>query len=99
MSVSLLLKAATTDTTGQETSLRIIGSREPPAKMSIQVAVTGTANVRIQGRLARDAPWLDVGPNYSTSALAYIDPMPFLRAVSSGMGASSSVSVWAVWAW
>lgn len=99
MSVSLLLKDVTGDTTGQETALRVVGSREPPARMVVQISVSGTANVQIQGRIARDAPWLDLGPAYSISALMHIDPVQFLRAVTNGMVKGSAVSVWAVWAW
>lgn len=99
MAVTLLLKGVTQDTTGAETSLRVIGSREPPGRMSIQVGITGTATVRIQGKIAREAPWVDLGPLYTTSALTYIEPVQFLRAVSIGMEAGSTVSVWAVWAW
>lgn len=99
MSVCLLLKEVTADTVGAETCIRVIGTREPPGRMSIQVAVNGVANVQIQGKIAREAPWLDLGPVHTTSALAYIEPVQFLRAVSNGMSGSSSVSVWAVWAW
>lgn len=99
MSVCLLLKAVTGDTTGQETSIRVVGNREPPGRMSIQVSVTGVANVQIQGKIAREAPWLDLGKSYSNSALMYIEPVQFLRAVANGMGNDSCVSVWAVWAW
>ena len=99
MSVCLLLKEVSGDTTGQETCIRVIGTREPPGRMSIQIAVTGVASVQIQGKIAREAPWLDLGPVYSHSALAYIEPVQFLRAVATGVAAKSSVSVWAVWAW
>jgi hypothetical protein len=98
MSVSLILKAAA-DSVGPETSLRVIGTREPPARMSVQIAVTGTANVQIQGRIARDAPWLNLGPNHSASALLHVEPVQFLRAVAEQVTSGSSVSVWAVWAW
>lgn len=99
MSVCLLLKEVTADTTGPETCIRVIGTREPPSRMSIQIAVAGIANVQIQGKIAREAPWLDLGPAHSTSALKYIEPVQFLRAVSNGMSGSAKVSVWAVWAW
>lgn len=99
MSVISLLKAVKTNTEGQETSLRIIGTREPPARMSLQIQVTGAASVQIQGKLAREAPWVNVGAAHSASALAFIDPVPFLRAVATGMAGDSNVSVWAVWAW
>lgn len=99
MSVCLLLKEVSGDTTGAETCIRVVGTREPPGRMSIQVAVTGTANVQIQGKIAREAPWLNLGPVYSASALAYIEPVQFLRAVASGVASASAVSVWAVWAW
>ncbi len=99
MSVTLLLKSAAADSIGQETTLRVIGTREPPARMSIQIAVSGTANVQIQGRIARDAPWLNLGPSHSASAFLHIEPVQFLRAVAAQVGSGSSVSVWAVWAW
>jgi hypothetical protein len=99
MSVSILMKAADRDTTGVETVLRVVGTREPPAKMIIQIAVAGTALVQIQGRIARDAPWQDLGPAQSASALYHIDAVQFLRAVVSNVAAKSSVSVWAAWAW
>ncbi len=99
MSVYLLLKEVMTDTTGPETCLRVVGTREPPGKMSVQIAVRGVASVQLQGRLARDAPWLDIGSLHTQSALAYIEPVQFLRAVSSGMAGNAGVSVWAAWAW
>ena len=99
MSVTVLLNAVKSDTTGQETVLRVIGSREPPGRMVLQIAVKGTANVQIQARIARDAPWINVGPAHAASALMHIDPVQFLRAVADQFTADSSVSVWAVWAW
>lgn len=99
MSAMLLLKGVINNTVGQETCLRVIGTREPPARMSIQIDVTGTACVQIQGRVARDAPWLDLGPAHTASALKYIEPVQFLRAVASTMASGASVSVWAVWGW
>jgi hypothetical protein len=99
MAVCLLLKAVNGDTVGQETAMRVVGSREPPGRMGLQIAVTGTATVQIQGRIARDAPWLDMGAAHSASALMHIEPTQFLRAVASQMAAGSSVSVWAVWGW
>lgn len=99
MSVVSLLERVTANTEGRETSLRVIGSRDPPGKMTVQIAVAGTASVQVQGRISRDAPWTDLGGVHGASALAYIEPIPFLRAVASDMGANSSVSVWATWAW
>jgi hypothetical protein len=99
MSACLLLDRAVKDTVGAETCVRVVGGRERPGRMSIQVGVTGTANVQIQGRIVRDAPWLNLGPAYTESALAYIEPVPFLRAVASNMAAGACVSAWAIWAW
>jgi hypothetical protein len=99
MSVSVLMKSADRDTTGVETVLRVVGTREPPAKMIIQIAIVGTAAVQIQGRIARDAPWQDIGLLQTASALMHIDAIQFLRAVASNVAAKSSVSVWAAWAW
>lgn len=99
MAACLLLKDVKADTVGQETAMRVVGSREPPGRMGLQISVAGTASVQIQGRIARDAPWLDLGPTYSASALTYIEPTQFLRAVTNQMGTGSSVSVWAVWGW
>lgn len=99
MSVFLLLKSVLGDTVGPEVAMRTVGNRDAPGRMVLQVEVKGTANVQIQGRLARDAPWQNIGPAYSGSELIHIDAVQFLRAVSSGMVASSNVSVWAVWGW
>ena len=97
MAVDVLMSKATADTVGTESSLRIIGTQIPPVKMSIQIAITGIAKVQIQGRLHKDAPWADIGDPREQSCLIYIDPIWSLRAVSSGTGPNSSVSVWAAW--
>jgi len=67
--------------------------------MVIQVAVTGTALVQLQGRIARDAPWQDLGPAHFASALFHIDAVQFLRAVATNVAPDSTASAWAVWAW
>jgi len=97
MAAEPLLTDAKIDTTGEGISLRIIGTQIPPAKMSIQIAITGTAKVQIQGRIHRMAPWADIGDNNHKSCLMYVDPIWSLRAVSTETGANSSVSVWAAW--
>lgn len=98
MAADLLLDNVKVDTVGMDTSIRVIGSTIPPAKMSVQIAITGTVSVQIQGRLSRKAPWADIGEKHSKSCLIYIEPISALRAVSSETGADSSVSVWAAWA-
>jgi hypothetical protein len=100
MSATMMLKGVKEDTMGVETALRVVGTREPPSKMLVQIEVKGTAQVQIQGRVARDAPWVDIGARHQASALMHFDPVQFLRAVTSGMSSgTSSVSVWAVWSW
>lgn len=99
MSVSYLLKAVTANAEGPEVALRVVGSREPPARMVIQVAIVGSAEVQIQGRIARDAPWHGMGAPHSGSALFHVEAVQFLRAVATGVAANTTVSVWAVWAW
>ena len=98
MAADVLLDDAKTDTVGPDVSIRVIGSQIPPSKMSVQIAITGTAKVQIQGRLHRKAPWADIGNQYERSCLVYIEPISALRAVSTETGANSSVSVWAAWA-
>jgi hypothetical protein len=98
MSVTCLLNAITRDTEGVEACLRMIGTRDPPAQMTIQIAIHGSANVRIQGRIAREAPWQDIG-SHSASALLHIGAVQFLRAVATDVAANTKVSVWAAWAW
>ncbi|HKQ82508.1 MAG TPA: hypothetical protein VJS42_09960 [Steroidobacteraceae bacterium] len=97
MAAEVLLTNATADTVGREVVLRIIGSQIPPAKMSVQIAITGTAKVGIEGRLHKNAPWARIGDEHATSCLLYIEPISTLRAVSRETGADSSVSVWAAW--
>ena len=99
MSVSHLLKGAAADTQGPEVVLRVVGNREPPPRMVIQIAIVGSASVQIQGRIARDAPWQNLGPAYRDCALAHLEPVQFLRAVATSVAADTRVTVWAVWAW
>jgi len=97
MSADVLLANAKTDTIGTDFSIRVIGSQIPPAKMTIQIAVTGKAKVEIQGRLHKQAPWATLATRVE-SCLIYIEPIGSLRAVTTETGADSSVSVWAAWA-
>ena len=99
MSVSHLLNSIKRDAEGPEVTLRVVGSREPPPSMVIQIAINGSANVQLQGRIARDAPWQSLGPAHSACALLHVKPVQFLRAVATGVAANTTVSVWAVWAW
>jgi hypothetical protein len=99
MSVTYLLKAVARDTEGVEVVLRVIGEREPPASMVVQIAIVGSANVQIQGRIARDAPWQSLGPAHREGAILHVEAVQFLRAVATGVAANTTVSVWAVWAW
>jgi hypothetical protein len=99
MSVVVMLPTTDCDTTGADVALRIVGSREPPTNMVIQIAIDGSANVHIQGRIARNAPWHTLGAAHSTNALIHVKAVQFLRAVASEVGANTKVSVWADWAW
>ena len=97
MAADVLLADAKVDTVGRDYSIRVVGSQTPPSKMTVQIAITGTAKVQIQGRLSRKAPWADIGDKHEKSCLFYIEPITELRAVSMETGADSSVSVWAAW--
>lgn len=97
MAADILMANAVSDTVGTDVSLRVVGTQIPPSKMSVQVAIKGTAKVQIQGRLHRAAPWADIGEKRGESCLIYIDPIWSIRAVSSDTGPDSSVSVWAAW--
>jgi hypothetical protein len=97
MAADALMTNAIADTVGTDISLRVVGTQIPPSKMSIQIAIKGTARVQIQGRLHRMAPWADIGEKREQSCLVYIDPIWSIRAVSSDTGPDSSVSVWAAW--
>ena len=99
MSVFSLLKEVTQDTIGPEVAMRIVGTRAAPAKMVIQIAVVGSANVQLQGRIARDAPWQDIGPARQNSVLLHVDAIQYLRAVTTNVATKGSVSVWSVWSW
>jgi hypothetical protein len=97
MAAEPLLTNAKTDTVGQDVTIRMIGTQIPPVKMSVQIAITGTAKVEIQGRLHKNAPWAKIGATHIESGLVYIEPISSLRVVTSDTGADSSVSVWAAW--
>lgn len=97
MAADVLMSNASSDTVGTGITLRVVGTQIPPRKMSIQVAIDGSAKVQIQGRLHKNAPWADIGEKRERSCLIYIEPIWSLRAVSSDTGPDSSVSVWAAW--
>jgi hypothetical protein len=97
MSVVSLLNAALKDTVGAEVVLRVIGSREPPASMVVQIAINGTATVQVQGRISREAPWQSIGPAHSASTLVHIQAVQFLRALASEVQDGTKVSAWADW--
>lgn len=100
MSVCALLSSADKNTVGSDVVLRIIGNREPPSNMVVQIAIIkGSGKVQIQGRIARDAPWQDIGPQHEASTLFHIKAVQFLRAVASDVSADAKLSVWADWAW
>ena len=94
-----LLKSVDQNAEGPETVLRVVGTREPPARMVVQIAVTGAAVVQIQGRIDRAAPWQNLVPAQSASAVMHVDAIQFLRAVATNVVQGAKVSVWAVWAW
>jgi hypothetical protein len=98
MAADVLLTDARVDTVGSDVSIRIIGTQTAPPKMTVQIAIKGTATVQMQGRLHKSAPWADIGEPRVKSCLFYIEPITTLRAVTTGTGADSSVSVWATWA-
>ena len=97
MAADVLMANAISDTIGTGISIRIVGTQIPPAMMSIQIAITGKVNVQIQGRLHKEAPWVDIGERRDQSCLFHINPVWSLRAVSSETGPGSSASVWAAW--
>jgi hypothetical protein len=94
-----LLKSVDRNAEGLETVLRVVGNREPPARMIVQIHVAGAAQVQIQGRIDREAPWQNLMPPQSASAVLHIDAVQFLRAVATNVAENAKVSVWAVWAW
>lgn len=97
MAADVLMSDVTTNSVGEGVCLRVVGTQIPPAKMSIQIAITGTARVQMQGRLHKEAPWVDIGGPREQSCLLHVDPVWSLRATSSGMGPEARVSVWAAW--
>lgn len=94
-----LLNSIGRNAEGPETVLRVVGNREPPARMVVQIAVAGAAVVQIQGRIDRAAPWQNLAPAHSASALMHVDAVQFLRAVATHVTDGATVSVWAAWAW
>lgn len=97
MAADLLLANASVDTVGTDVSLRVVGTQVAPGKMTIQIAIAGSAKVQIQGRLHKQAPWADIGEPQLRSCLLHIEPIWSLRAISTDTGPDSSVSVWAAW--
>jgi len=46
---------------------------------AVQVKITGTASVRLQGRLDADNPWLDLGTPFTATGVQSIQLMPEVR--------------------
>jgi hypothetical protein len=67
--------------------------------MVVQIAMSGAAVVQIQGRIDRNAPWQNLAPAHSASALMHIYAVQFLRAIATNLTNGARVSVWATWAW
>jgi hypothetical protein len=97
MTAYILVERATADAVGRETQLRRIGTRDAPEEVTVQISVEGTGSVQIQGRISKEAPWVDIGDRHVESAIAYVRPIEFLRAVVQGIGTDSKISVWATW--
>ena len=97
MTAYTLLERVTADAIGRETQLRRIGTRDAPEEVTVQIAVEGTGSVQIQGRISKEAPWVDIGARHAESAITYVRPVEFLRAIVQDIGADSKISVWATW--
>ncbi|MET0292731.1 MAG: hypothetical protein ABW136_10240 [Steroidobacteraceae bacterium] len=96
MAADVLISNASADTVSQAVTLRAFGA-QVPTRISIQVAIAGQARVQMQGRLHKEAPWVDIGESLDRSCLFHLDPIWSVRAVSTGTGTGSLVSVWAAW--
>ena len=72
MSTSLLLKSADRDTEGPEVALRVVAdlARHPRARNSSRSPSSGQPRFRSRCRIARDAPWQNVGPAHCASQQA-----------------------------
>jgi hypothetical protein len=79
------LLSATSNTTGNTFSMK---DRDRYQKHLVQVDITGTATVVIQGRTYADMSWINIA-TYSANAADVIQVFPEMRAVSSGMSAGS----------
>lgn len=55
----------------------------------VQVEITGTATVKIQGRASSDLSWIDI-KTYTATGADPITLYPEMRAVSSGMAAATA---------
>lgn len=60
--------------------------------LPVQAAVTGVATFKVNGRVASDAPWVEIIPAGSTGSLNSIAWVPYLQLeVTTGAGA---VKLW-----
>lgn len=90
LDVSALLVGASGNGTGLQVPLVASDDR---MYVAIQASVTGTLNVKIQGRVDSTAPWTDLY-TFTTSDIQMIARAPQMRATYSGASAGAAGKVW-----
>jgi hypothetical protein len=71
-----------------------IGSKYRSDPRAVQVQLVGTSgSVRLQGRAASDAPWVDLGVAFTASTVQFIQLMAEVRANVTAISAAE-IDVW-----
>lgn len=88
MAIFKFLDAVTADTTGGTWSV----DTESYSSITVQVSVTTTATVNIQGRIPGIAAWATLNDDPITATKAVdVKAMPEMRAISTGVSGALSV--------
>ena len=89
MSRAKTLLETDTDTVGESFSIDdTIGLGFLPMQISLAAGVT--ASITVQGKLAEDLPWVDIGEAFTVSGLFEITRVQYMRSITTGVSGGST---------
>lgn len=77
-----------------DSNTQTVFSARGGAKGLFQVTLSGTASVRLYGRLTSAAGWVAVSSAFTSSGYAEVDLFPEMRVTVSGSSGGPSINAW-----
>lgn len=88
----LLANAVATNGSGDPVTISSRIRREAPER-TLQVSISGTITIDVEGRMTSSAPWVSVF-TAAASVAAKVPLFPEMRVTRSGVASTPSASVW-----